>query len=124
MIYNTTSNDSNLTIESEIEYPCHCGEIHIGEYGLYRYLQHNCLHREPLFRLMEEDTRYLICVSCGQTFFSISEYNTTYKTLDEYLENKKKTCKHELILIEDRPICCYCSTYIEVEVKEIANLSS
>ena len=52
------------------EFPCHCGEVHRGDYALYDFGHHVCLHRGGLFVLNPEDAPdQLICGSCGQTFW-------------------------------------------------------
>ena len=52
------------------EFPCHCGEIHRGDYALYDFLHHNCRHPEILAPddLVPDQ---LLCASCGQVFAMI-----------------------------------------------------
>ena len=55
--------------EGQPEYPCWCGEVHRGDYGLYDFMHHNCPHNEGLAVLDPEAAPdQLICVSCGRTF--------------------------------------------------------
>lgn len=53
--------------------PCRCGATHTGDYAMYDWGHHNCYHTEfPLVWLDREDN-YLMCMSCGQTFYAESD---------------------------------------------------
>ena len=50
-------------------YPCRCGQVHRGNYAVEDWNHHNCLHKEPLFRLPLVGKRWqAICMECGQMF--------------------------------------------------------
>jgi hypothetical protein len=61
---------SNYTIHLDAEgqeiYPCRCGEIHAGPYGIYDHGHHNCFHDQPLMPIA--DGLSLMCPQCGLTF--------------------------------------------------------
>ena len=46
-------------------FPCHCGKTHEGDYGLYDWAYHNCLHESPLVHV---DGQQFLCPHCGQSF--------------------------------------------------------
>jgi hypothetical protein len=54
---------------SEILYPCRCGEIHHGEYGAEDFAHHNCLHRcDLMISPLEGACFQIICPICGASF--------------------------------------------------------
>jgi len=46
-------------------YPCHCGMTHRGDYALYDYAHHNCMHDKGII-LLESDQG--VCGECGKAF--------------------------------------------------------
>lgn len=56
--------------DGERVYPCRCGETHQGEWAMYVYYHHNCLHEEDLVSLgtVVPGEIQAICPSCGQTW--------------------------------------------------------
>ncbi len=63
----TGSNDVTHWFEDGVEvYPCRCGETHRGDYALYDWGHHNCLHEGRLF-LSEQvlEGALVICMECG-----------------------------------------------------------
>ena len=68
-----TNSGANTTVfvgpDGSQSYPCWCGQVHGGEFGLLEYRHHQCLHREPLLNLgAAEGFVQLCCPTCGQDF--------------------------------------------------------
>ena len=52
-------------VTSEQVYPCRCGVIHRGPYGLYDLGHHECFHEVPL---LSPGDGQAICPACGKSF--------------------------------------------------------
>lgn len=71
-----TGNETiHINSDGEREYPCRCGQTHKGDYAVYDWGHHNCFHNEPLHVLDEAIPGYLMCPSCGKTFWIASASN-------------------------------------------------
>lgn len=46
-------------------YPCRCGETHRGDYGLYDYGHHECLHATDLLLIGDQQA---LCPDCGRSW--------------------------------------------------------
>jgi len=66
------TNDSNYTVvieDGERVYPCRCGETHKGEYALYEFAHHECLHETDLMGLPAGKNKIqAICPNCGMSW--------------------------------------------------------
>ena len=66
---NTGANVTTICMENgEHIYPCRCGTIHHGDYGLYDYGHHNCLHEANLIGLAAGHHIQAICPICGMSW--------------------------------------------------------
>jgi hypothetical protein len=64
---NTGSSCTTLHFENgEQVYPCRCGETHRGDYALYDWGHHNCLHDSGELHAIAEDQ--FMCPECGKSF--------------------------------------------------------
>ena len=63
---------SNITLEFENGkriYPCRCGKTHRGNYAVYDFGHHNCLHETHLLGLPAgKDKVQAICPQCGMSW--------------------------------------------------------
>ena len=64
--------DSNQPIvleNGEQVYPCRCGKTHRGDYAVYDYGHHNCLHEADLLGLPAGGHNVqAICPLCGMSW--------------------------------------------------------
>ena len=55
--------------EGEQEYPCRCGKTHRGDYAVYDFGHHNCLHETTLCGLyVKEKEIQATCPECGMSW--------------------------------------------------------
>ena len=65
----TSAENYTVTIENGQQvYPCRCGETHRGEWAIYDYGHHNCLHELPLITVDKDIPDYVMCPICGRTW--------------------------------------------------------
>ena len=61
----TLAGANNYTVHLDAEgnqvYPCRCGETHVGEWAIFQFGHHNCLHGEWLLIPPSQ----LVCRACG-----------------------------------------------------------
>ena len=64
--------DSNITEiyeNGERVYPCRCGKTHRGDYALYDFGHHNCLHETNLLGIpIKDNCIQAICPQCGMSW--------------------------------------------------------
>ena len=72
MITETKTGTDNLTyymVNGECVYLCPCGKIHKGEYAVYKFGHHNCLHESELMGLPAgENVIQALCPDCGMSW--------------------------------------------------------
>ena len=60
---------ANYTIEMENGeeiHSCRCGQTHRGEYAVYKFGHHNCLHGYPL--AVYREAAMALCPGCGNSW--------------------------------------------------------